>query len=205
MTPLSELPPPPPTAFDGIIDGAVSKVRQRLPSMGPMQRMMAQSVLSGLEPTAEALGELTLGSRVSMDTDPREMMFGMLAAMAGGADRLPAELEEIVTEDPEAVMAMMMAMLGSGDDDDDKPTIKKKAGKGQRKRKAWGHSKKIRFRRGGGGSAFGVASSGFAPPIPFTFSVATSGSAPSTPFMFGAASSSSALSTSGGGSASSAP
>ena len=161
--PLSELPPPPLSAFDGVIEGAVDKVRERLPSTSnPLQRMMLQSLLAGVERPEE----LPRGGR--SDVDASDVMINMLASMAGQDERnpMPPALRELVGDNPEALMAMMMAMMGSGfegeeDDDEEEepsPPRSKKGGKGKAKQR--GSSSAAKKPRRGGGSGGGDGSGG---------------------------------------------
>jgi hypothetical protein len=169
--PLAELAPPPSTAFDGIIEGAADKIRAKLPSMNPLQRMMLQSLLATDEPpqrpAAEPSGPASTGggrSRLTPEVDSSDVMMGMLAALAGGGEGLPPmppELREQMAENPQAVMALMAALMGDGgggggddDDDDDRPPPRKATSKASRKN---GGPKKPR-RGGSGGSGGGGGS-----------------------------------------------
>ena len=132
--PLAELPPPPLSAFDGTLPGAVEKIRERLPSMPPLQRMMIQSLLSGAgysDPPPDAADDSSgrpgsrtgathsTGGRLPADEGPTDGMVGMLAAMLGGGageglPSLPAALREQLAQNPEAMMAVLSMMMEGG-------------------------------------------------------------------------------------------
>ena len=99
--PLGELPPPPPSAFDGVLAGAVAKVREMMPSMNPLQRMMAQGLLADLEegPSAPRTGERSGGGGGGA-AGLEEGVMGMLAAMAQDPEMLGAIREE-AADNPE--------------------------------------------------------------------------------------------------------
>jgi len=45
--PLSEMPPPPPSAFDGVMEGERDKVRELLQKVSPVERFLFQDLLGG--------------------------------------------------------------------------------------------------------------------------------------------------------------
>ena len=176
--PLSELPPPPLSAFDGVLVGAADKIREQLPSMNPFKRMMVESLLAGAgyagpeapQEAAGASGSTSGGgsSRLTPDVGSDDVMMGLMAAMAGGAaaeglPALPPELREQMAENPEAMMAlfsmMMGGMPGDGDEDEDDegaevpPPRKASKAAGKAGRKAEDAAKRPRRGGGGGGSS----------------------------------------------------
>lgn len=168
--PLGELPPPPPSAFDGVLEGAVAKVREMMPSMNPLQRMMAQGLLADLEegPSAPRTGERSGGGGGGA-AGLEEGVMGMLAAMAQDPEMLGA-IREQAADNPEMLMSLMMAMMGGmpgggsdeeaeDDDDDDDEPLAKATGGAKKPGSNPGGSKRPP-RRGGGGRGGGGSGSG---------------------------------------------
>ena len=122
--PVSELPPPAPSVFDGVLVGVVDAVRKRFASSSqdpksPLKRFVMEGLLAGAGYAAAGGSVEDAGaagsSALTPDAASMVMMSRLMAAIAGGAEGLPPvppELQGQMAEDPIAMMAMLSMMMG---------------------------------------------------------------------------------------------